>query len=198
MAITSPDEVLSFWLGEDGAAPLANAKRWFAKDAAFDEEVRARFGEAIDAAVRGELASWRETPRGRLALVVLLDQLSRNAFRDTPRSFAQDPLALEIAEESMAAGDAAALSPIQRAFLAMPLMHAEDRARQRRCVEIFTELHAGASGELAGYFENALDFAKRHAAIVERFGRFPHRNAILSRESTPEEREFLAKPGSSF
>jgi uncharacterized protein (DUF924 family) len=198
VAVVSPEDVLSFWLGEPGAEPLANAKRWFAKDAAFDDEVRARFGDAIDAAVRGELGSWRATPRGRLALVVLLDQLSRNAFRDTPRSFAQDPLALEVAEESLAAGDPAGFTPVERAFVAMPLMHAEDPARQRRGVEIVARLPAEASGELAGYFEKALDFAKRHEAIIERFGRFPHRNRILARESTPDEIAFLAQPGSSF
>jgi len=175
------DDVLSFWLGPAGTPPLANAKKWFTRDDAFDAEIRARFGEAIHAATRGQLDSWRTTARGRLAFVILCDQLSRNAFRGTARMFAQDALGL-----------------IEKQFLLMPLMHAEDRARQKRSVELFEKILAESPPHLADNSKNSLKYARMHADIVERFGRFPHRNENLGRSSTPEEEEFLKGPGSSF
>ena len=193
-----PEEVVTFWLGAPGAPPRANAKKWFAKDDAFDAEVRARFGEAIAAAKRGALAAWRTTPRGRLALVLLCDQLSRNAFRGAADAFAQDALALEVAEEAIAAGDDAAFSPIEQRFLRMPLMHAEDRQRQARSLAEFARLARSSPPELQASALDAARYAKLHADIIERFGRFPGRNAALGRESTPEEIEFLQQPGSSF
>lgn len=198
-AHASPDELLGLWFGPPGGAPLANAKLWFTKDDAFDRSLRERFEGTLEAYVRGELPAWGASPRTRLASVVLLDQLSRNMFRGTPRSFAQDPLALALAEEILASGDYAALAPVERAFILLPLMHAEDRARQRRCVAEYQKLLAGAeSEEMRKFFANNVDYGERHAAIVERFGRFPHRNAVLGRTSTEEEVEFLKQPGSSF
>src|SRR5947209_1799204 len=132
-----PEDVLSFWLGPAGTPQLANAKKWFTRDDALDAEIRARFGDAIHAASRGQLETWRESARGRLAFVVLCDQLSRNSFRGTPRAFAQDALALETTERALDAGDWKELSTIERQFLIMPLMHSEDRSRQKRCVELF-------------------------------------------------------------
>lgn len=198
-AHASPDELLGLWFGPPGGAPLANAKMWFAKDEAFDRSLRERYEETLAAYVRGELPAWGGSPRARLASVVLLDQFSRNMFRGTPRSFAQDPLALALAEEILASDDYATLAPIERAFILLPLMHAEDLARQRRCVAEYQELLAAAeSEELRRFFANNVDYGERHAAIIERFGRFPHRNAVLGRASTAEELEFLKQPGSSF
>lgn len=199
MSAFEPDEVLRFWFGEPGATPLANAARWFEKSDAFDREIDGRFRPVLETAVAGHLAVWRERPRSRLAFVILLDQFSRNMFRGTPRSFAQDALALETAQQALTAGDDRALAPIETAFLLMPLMHAEVAALQRQCVEGFRRLAAGATSlDLRAYFDNSLDFAERHCVIIERFGRFPHRNAILGRASTAEELAFLEQPGSSF
>lgn len=195
---TTPADVLRFWFGPDGTPPLANASKWYAKDDAFDREIEARFGATLDLASRGALDAWKATPRGRLALVIVLDQFSRNVFRGTPRAFAADARACELVREGLAAGDEAALTIVERWFLYMPLMHAEDVALQRECVAAFERLHADAPEDLAKSVANSLDYAKRHAEIVERFGRFPHRNDILGRASTPEEVEFLKQPGSSF
>jgi uncharacterized protein (DUF924 family) len=197
-AMASHEDLLLVWFGEPGGPPLAASKRWFAKDEAFDRALRDQFEATLEAGVRGELDTWRSTPRGRLALIVLFDQLSRNFFRGSPRSFAQDPLALEVALEVLASGEDHALTPLERYFVLMPLMHAEDVALQRRSVAQFEALLAETTGETKDLMTVAVDYAKRHAAIVERFGRFPHRNAILGRTSTLEEVEFLKQPGSSF
>ncbi|HVH41873.1 MAG TPA: DUF924 family protein [Labilithrix sp.] len=195
---TAPEDVLTFWLGPPGAPPLENATRWYAKDDAFDREIRTRFAGAIERAVRGDLDTWKTTPRGRLAFVILLDQFSRNMFRGTPRAFAQDGLASAAALEAIAAGDERVLSIVERSFLYMPLEHSEDRELQQRCVTAFEHLLADAPADLEKFVVNALDYAKRHAEIIERFGRFPHRSAILGRTSSPEELAFLEQPGSSF
>lgn len=193
-----PNDVLEFWIGPEGSSQLTNAAKWFTKDEAFDRAIAARFGGTVELAARGALDGWKTTPRGRLALVIVLDQFSRNAFRGTPRAFAQDAMACALARASIAAGDEAALTTVERSFLYLPLMHAEDIALQRECVAAFERLHASAPADLAGFTANGLDYAKRHAAIVERFGHFPHRNTILDRTSTGEELEFLTQPGSSF
>jgi uncharacterized protein (DUF924 family) len=190
----SPDDVLSFWLG-DGSTPR---EEWFRKSEAFDETIRSRFGPAIARAAGGDLDAWKASPRGRLALVILLDQFSRNAMRDTPRAFAQDPLALALALEAIDAGEDASLLPLERAFLYMPLVHAEDRAAQARAVALFEKLAADAPPSLTEYLRSSLGYARAHRDIVERFGRFPHRNAVLGRATTPEEAEFLTQKGSSF
>ncbi len=194
-----PEDVLRFWFGEPGERPLAKAELWWAKSEAFDAEIRERFLETLERGLRGELATWRATPRGRLALVILLDQFSRNMFRGTPRSFAQDALAREVATEASSAGDERVLTPVEASFLLMPLMHAEDIDAQRRCVEGFTKLRDTSTDEaLRAYFDNSVKFAVMHLAIIERFGHFSHRNAILGRPSTDEEVAFLKQPGSSF
>ena len=174
------DDVLEFW--------LADPARWFRKDPAFDAEIGARFGALHAAIEAGDHEAWRATPRGALAYVIALDQFARNMFRGTPRSFASDPRALTAATASIARGDDAHLTPPERAFLYMPLMHSEDLADQDRCVALF---------EALGIATN-LTYAEAHRAVIRRFGRFPHRNAILGRASTPEEIAFLAEPGSSF
>ena len=196
--LASPDDLLRTWFGEPGSPPLASSKKWFMKDEAFDRALREQFEPTLEAAARGELASWRSTPRERVALILLFDQISRNIYRGSPRSFAQDALARALTLEMLASGEDRSLTPVERYFVLMPLMHAEDVAVQRRCVSEFEALLAGATEDVRGLLTSAVEYAKRHAVIVERFGRFPHRNAILGRESTPEEVEFLGQPGSSF
>jgi len=174
------DEVLEFW--------FTHSDRWWDKDAAFDAEIRQRFGELHAEVSRGEHEDWRATPRGALAYVIVLDQFSRNMFRGTPGAFASDPQALAAARDALARGVDQSLTPEERSFLYMPLMHSEDLADQERCVELFRALGNAYS----------LGFAEQHRDIIARFGRFPHRNAILGRASSPEELAFLTQPGSSF
>ena len=196
---TTPDDVIHFWLGELDAPPLANAPMWWKKDEALDQRVRDLFQATLERGVRGELGAWQVSPRGRLGLVLLFDQLSRNMFRGTARSFAQDDLALSAAERAFDAGDDKHLTPVEGSFLLMPFMHAEQLALQKRCIAGFEKLRDAATDDaLRANFANSADFARKHQAIIERFGRFPHRNAIVARPSTPEEQEFLTQPGSSF
>jgi uncharacterized protein (DUF924 family) len=196
--VIRPEDVLYFWLGFPGDPPLRNVERWWKQDAEFDQECRTRFGSLVDAGARGELAEWRATPHGRIALVILFDQLSRNIYRSTPRAFAQDGLARDVALESIAKGDEHTFSPIERSFLYMPFVHAEDVGLQHQSVASWTRLVAQAPSDLKKYLERGLSSAKQHEEIIERFGRFPHRNAILGRTSTKEEASFLKTPGSSF
>jgi uncharacterized protein (DUF924 family) len=196
--LADPEDVLVFWLGAPDAPPLAQSSQWYKKDEAFDAKMRTNFGPTLDAAARGELESWQTTPRGRLAKIILFDQFSRNIFRNTPRAFAQDGLAVALTLEAFDNGHYEALAPVERGFALMPLMHAEKLEHQNRCIAEFKKLAAEAPQDLVGYFTNSVDYAVRHAAIIERFGRFPHRNATLGRASTPEEVEFLKQPGSSF
>ncbi|HLU66013.1 MAG TPA: DUF924 family protein [Kofleriaceae bacterium] len=191
------ERVLDFWLGEldrDGRADRAHAERWWRADPAFDEEVRERFLADHEAVMAGRREGWLEDPRGRVAYVIVLDQLSRNMFRGTPGMFAGDARALAAAREAVDAGLDRDLPHDMRYFLYMPFMHSESLADQDRCVELFRAL----TGEAEPSPGSALDFAIRHRDIVARFGRFPHRNAILGRASTREEQEFLEQPGSSF
>ncbi len=181
--MTTPEEILSFWFEENGE------EQWFGKDPAFDAEIRARFGAAYQDALAGRFDAWRADPRSCLALVTMLDQFPRNMFRESPRSYEADAKALALAREAVAAGRDAALTPNERLFLYLPFEHSEDLADQRRSVELV----AGMGGD-----ERHLDYARRHLVVVERFGRFPHRNAVLGRESTAEEVEFLKEPDSSF
>ena len=194
----TPEDVLTFWFGPPGSPPLANAKRWFERDAAFDAEIAARFGELVKRAAAGELEAWRDTPTGALALVIVLDQFSRNLHRDSAQAFANDPAARDVAKAVRARSLDRALPPVERSFLYLPYEHAEDRALQEESVALFAELRAEAPPELAEYLEETLDYARRHRDIVARFGRFPHRNRALARASTTAELEFLEQPGSSF
>lgn len=192
------EPVLRFWLGEPGGEPLANQPLWFKKDPAFDAEVRERFGELVERGGRGGLEGWRATARGALAYVILLDQLPRNIHRGKPESFAHDARALEATLVAMARGFEDELGTVERWFLYMPLMHAEDLGYQERCVDAFQRLEAAAEGQMREVLRGAVDYAVRHRDVVARFGRFPHRNVILGRTSTPDEIEFLTQPGSSF
>ena len=182
------EEILAFWFGPERGVERAE---WFRKDDAFDDEVRRRFGAVIDAAIDGAYADWCDTPRGSLARVILLDQFTRNAFRGTPRAFAADPLALATSRHAIARGCDASLIPVERWFLYMPLQHSESIDVQRESLRVFARL---AQDGLPG----PLDWAQRPHDIIARFGRFPHRNGILGRTSTPEETAFLHEPGSRF
>jgi uncharacterized protein (DUF924 family) len=175
--------IIDFWFSDRVRA------QWWGKDPAFDQEIRDRFADTYRRAVAGELAAWRETPEGRLAEIIVLDQFPRNMFRDQAAAFAQDPLARRLTHQAVASGADQDLTPRQRAFLYMPLMHSEDAADHEEAVRLFA-----SHPDLV----NNLEFENRHKAIIDRFGRYPHRNAILGRTSTPEELEFLSQPGSSF
>jgi uncharacterized protein (DUF924 family) len=174
--------IIDFWFTE------LTDKQHFAKDQALDALIAQRFGVTPEAGSRCELFGWRATPAGRLAEIIVLDQFSRNVWRDTPRAFAQDPLALALAQELVARGDDAALPMAQRRFAYMPYMHSESLVVHQEALRLFAQ---------AG-LEDALRAEHRHLAILQRFGRYPHRNAILGRASTAEELAFLQEPGASF
>ena len=187
----APAAVLDFWFGPP---PWAQREAWFRKDPAFDETVRARFGVTLEAAVAGALApEWNDSPAARLAQLIVLDQFTRNAFRDNARAFAGDALALALARGMLAAGEDAQMPPLARWFIYLPLEHAEDLVAQDHCVQLFEAL-AAAEPALAG----ALDYAHRHREVIRRFGRFPHRNRALGRADTPAESDYLAQPGAGF
>lgn len=177
-----PQEILTFWFSE------IDPKAWWSADPDFDALLRQRFAALLDSAALGELYAWRSEAKGRLAEIIVLDQFSRNIHRDTPRAFAQDPMALALAQDAVAGGALDALAPAERAFLLMPYMHSESRLIHVQAEALFREFAPADN----------YDFELRHKAIVDRFGRYPHRNAILGRESTAEELEFLKQPGSRF
>lgn len=186
--------ILDFWfLPADADGYGASRTVWFKKDPAFDAQIRERFGVLIGQALAGGLQQWDCTAQGALARILLLDQFTRNTLRDTPEAFSGDGLALASAQRMTAAGTDRQLLPVQRYFVYMPFMHAEDLALQQRSLVLFRQLYA-ETGEFAG----ALDYAVRHHDIIARFGRFPHRNRILGRTSTAEELAFLRLPGSGF
>ena len=178
----APDAVLAFWFDEIDPA------QWWVKSAEFDRAIEARFGDVHRAAGRCELFGWRATAAGRLAEILVLDQFSRNIHRDTPLAFACDPLALALAQAAVEAGADLEVEDARRTFFYMPYMHSESPAIHAVALELFQAPAVEANRE----------FERRHKAIVDRFGRFPHRNAILGRASTAEEIEFLKTPGSSF
>lgn len=196
-----PETILHFWFGEldpIGRADPATQARWWSKDPALDEEIRQRFGATHAAAARGELDTWLNTPRARLAYIVVLDQFSRNMFRDSAAMFATDEQALRAALTGIDAGMHKQLRLDERGMLYMPLMHSEQLEIQERCVELFLELASEVDGSARASMLSRVGFAERHRDIVKKFGRFPHRNALLGRASTPDELDFLDGPGSSF
>lgn len=192
------ERILDFWFGASADETKERAARWWKKDPAFDQEIRAQFEPYLLSAVRGELNAWLEEPESSVAFVVLLDQFSRNMYRDTPEAFAQDERALGATLQGMERGFDARLSPLRRYFFYMPMMHAENRSIQQRSVQTFEKLAEEKDTGFDGMLRGAADYARRHRAIVERFGRFPHRNNILERTTTAEEAAFLLTPGSSF
>jgi uncharacterized protein (DUF924 family) len=197
------DEIITFWLGGPGAKASEITRRWFTKDTLFDDEVRERFGEDLEKVSRGEYDDWAKgDARSVLAYVILADQMMRNVHRDSGRAFSLDEKALAASLNAQDRGLAEKLSFLERYVLYLPMMHAEDKDVQSRCVVAFANLAADATkageDELAGMLRHAHDYAVRHQVIIERFGRFPHRNSALDRTSTPDETLFLLEPGSSF
>lgn len=192
--MATADDILTFWFGPppDPGYTVSQA-RWFEKNPAFDAECTQRFLATHEKAAAGELQAWRDEPRSCVALLLLLDQLPRNMFRGSARAFATDAQALEVARHALARGLDTSLPPMWRWFVYLPFEHSEDLQDQRLAVSLFETL-ALQSPSSAG----ALDYARRHLQVIERFGRFPHRNAVLGRPSTPEEEAFLQQPGSSF
>jgi uncharacterized protein (DUF924 family) len=176
------EAVLDFWFQQ------TSPQQWWKVDKGFDALVRERFGALQRSAHLGELWEWRKQPRGRLAEIIVLDQFPRNIYRGTPQAFASDAMALALAQEAVAGRHDMTLAAKERAFLYMPYQHSESRVIQAESLRLFEAL-----GEA-----EQLDFARQHKAIIDRFGHFPHRNAILGRQSTVEEVEFLKQPGSSF
>ena len=197
----SPESVLAFWFGAPGsAAEIAGrqGKLWFGKSPVNDQRVIEQFTDALADASQGGLDHWSGTPRGRLALVIVLDQFPHHIHRDQPQAFATDPQALAQSLAALAAGEDRQLAPIERVFLYLPLEHAESLDMQERSVSLYEQLAHEAAADERAPFDNFLDYARKHRDVVARFGRFPHRNAILGRASTPEEIEFLKQPGSRF
>ena len=195
------DEILEFWFGDDpddAEVAAAKAELWWGHSPATDEMLRERFGAAAAAAAAGQLENLTETPRGRLALILLLDQLPRAIHRDTPGAFAQDAAARTLVEQGLESGADGLLRPIERLFFYLPLEHSEDLEDQDRSVELFRELAESIPEGQRPTFSNFVDYAQKHRDVVASFGRFPHRNRILGRESTAEEIAFLEEPGSSF
>ena len=174
--------VIDFWFIE------STPRQWFTKDPEFDLLIKSRFEGVHDAATKAELDGWRESAAGRLAEIIVLDQFSRNIHRDTPSAFSSDTMALVLAQEAIRVGAQLELDPQRKAFLYMPFMHSESPLIHRRAVELFSEPG----------LERNLEFERQHKAIIDRFGRYPHRNAVLNRPSTREEQEFLNQPNSSF
>ncbi len=186
--------VLDFWFGPpDGPGYRLPRPAWFRKDPAFDQQVRERFGPTIEAALAGQLQAWAAEPLPALAQVIVLDQFTRNAFRDSARAFAGDERALAAARAMLQAGHDRGLAGVQRQFVYMPFEHAEDLGAQQDALRLFGQL-----GQDEPALADLLRWARAHHDIVARFGRFPHRNALLGRTSTPEEDAFLKTPGSAF
>lgn len=193
MAAAHWTEILDFWFAPPDSPEHGRPRAsWFQKSDAFDTEIRERFLATHEAARDGALDAWRARPLSALALAVALDQFPRNLFRGDPRAFAADASALGVAREMVAAGFDRVLLPVQRCFAYLPFEHAEDLAAQRESLQLFGSIADGPDGA------STFTYAMRHYAVIERFGRFPHRNAILGRSSTTGELDFLRQPGSSF
>ena len=194
--------MLDFWFGTcdaDGALDRAKQKMWFSNEHQYDAVIRKQFVKLHRRAARGELeAQWAATPRGMIAFIVVLDQFSRHIHRGTPAAFAQDPAAQRLAVDGVEQGVDRALIPTQRAFFYLPFEHAEDLKLQRLGTRLFERLASEVAPAWRKEYTGFADYSGHHRDIIERFGRFPHRNSILGRQSTAEELEFLKQPGSSF
>jgi uncharacterized protein (DUF924 family) len=200
-SVADAEEVLDFWFADAATGPEAIGRRnriWFLGGAPFDRECDQRFGAALAAAAGGELDHWMESPRGRLALIVLLDQFSRNVYRGTAAAYRQDGRALAACREGIEQGHDRQLSPIERSFFYLPMEHAEDRGVQALSVQHFEALALEAPEELREQLLANAGYARQHRDIVERFGRFPHRNAVLGRECTAEENAYLTDDAPRF
>jgi len=194
------ESILTFWFGTDPTRPVSPERRriWFGGAPETDRQIRDRFLEDLSRASSGACSEWPRTPRGALAMLLLFDQFPRNIFRGTPEAYAFDPGARKICLEGLSEGIDGDLEIVERAFFYLPLEHSEDLALQDRSVALFQKLLDEAGPDLAETCRGFLDYALRHREIIERFGRFPHRNQVLGRTSTEKEKIFLTQPGSSF
>ncbi len=195
------DAILAFWFKEHQlSAPQIDRRMdiWFGEDAAFDHEIQQTFSTDVEEASDGKLDHWAEEPRGRLALILLLDQFRRNIYRGTAKAFEKDKAALKLCVEGAMQKKDRGLTPIQRVFFYMPLQHAESLKVQSKAVELYTRLAEAVSPTLQETFLTIAQFAELHRDIIEQYGRFPHRNALLGRKNTPEEDEYLAGDGPDF
>ena len=202
VGLPTPGAVLDYWIGpasHDHLAANRLHKRWFIKRAETDAFIKQQFGPLLHALANGLAQDWTAAgARQRLAAIIVLDQFSRNMFRGSAQSFQNDPLALEISLAGLALGDASALTEVEQSFLFLPLEHSEALAQQDLCVEQFETLVRTARPAFRPLIERSLDYAHQHRDLIRKYGRFPHRNAILDRENTEEEAAFLSQPGAGF
>lgn len=189
---STPADVLNFWFASDAEA------LWYERNDAFDAIIRARFGDTLEAALRGDLDAWADTPDGWLALLIVRDQFSRNLYRNDARAWSSDAGTQVLALGGIARGLDQQLTPMQRVFAYLPFEHAESPVLQKHCVHLFEQLVASWPAAERARFQNFLDYARRHHDVIEQFGRFPHRNAVLGRADTPAEQAYLATPGAGF
>ncbi len=195
------DAILSFWFKEQAlTAPQIDQRMdiWFGEDPVFDHEIEKEFADDIDRACKGELDHWGDDPRGRLALILLIDQFRRNIHRNTADAFSKDRLALKLCVEGAMHKKDKGLSPIQKVFFYMPLQHAESRKVQAKSVELYNRLAETVSPTYRETFATVAQFAELHKDIIDQYGRFPHRNKLLNRENTPQEAEYLAGDSPDF
>jgi len=196
VTVAAAEAVLAFWFGEEPLAP--RSALWWRGGEALDAEIGERFGPTVEAALAGDLDAWTERPESALALVLVLDQFTRNAFRGTARAFAGDAQALAVVRNGLDRGLDEALHPLQAAFFYMPLEHAEDLASQDACVQRFEALLERCGEDLQATLRGHLEHAREHRDLIRRFGRFPHRNRVLGRQPTAQEVDYLAAGGKSF
>ncbi len=197
----TPGSIWRYWFGagtDEVEIIRGKSELWWKKNPRTDAEIRRRFGPVLEAEARGELESWDRDPRGRLARILLCDQFPRNMYRGSARAFTHDERARRLARAALDQKIDQALRPIERVFAYLPFEHSESVEDQATSVRLFSALHDLAPDDVQATYRNFLDYARRHKEIIDRFGRFPHRNGVLGRDSTPEEREFLKQPGSSF
>jgi uncharacterized protein (DUF924 family) len=195
------ERVLSFWFkAHEHSAPQIDGRMdiWFGEDPVFDHEIEKQFARDVEAASKGDIDYWAHQPKGRLALIILIDQFRRNIYRGTAEAFAKDKAALKLCVEGAMQKKDKDLTPIQRVFFFMPLQHAESRKVQEKSVEIFQRLAKAVSPTYRETFETVAHFAELHHDIIQQFGRFPHRNKVLNRKNTPEEEEYLAGDSPTF
>lgn len=202
MSLAAPEEILEFWIGDAATSAEAAAVKtalWFRKSDETDAVLRERFGATVAALAGGLSEEWNDQgPRARLAAIIALDQFSRNIYRGTPQSFANDPKALALSLKTLEQGEHLDAAIVEQVFIYLPLEHAEDAAMQTQCVNLMADMLERAPPAFKQICENWLDYAHKHKAVIDQFGRFPHRNAILGRASTSEEVEYLAQPGAGF
>jgi uncharacterized protein (DUF924 family) len=195
------DEILSFWFKQQElSAPQIDRRMdtWFGEDEVFDHEIRKEFADDVDKACKGQLDHWADDPRGRLALIIMIDQFRRNMYRNTAEAFSMDRLALKLCVEGAMEKKDKGLAPIQKVFFYMPLQHSESAKVQAKSVELFTRLAESVSPTYQETFLTIAQFAELHKDIIDQFGRFPHRNRLLGRENTPEEDQYLAGDSPDF